>query len=168
MLILARSDTRRQTVPQSPVDVSDLVCSELLRFEPLFFEADLHLDWDVEEKLLTEGNEPELKKLTSILLDNALKYTTPGGCARLVLRREDSRFLTLQVSSDGAPISPEDLPRLFDRFYRADPARSGSDRGHGLGLSIAKAIVQDHRGQIRAESRDGRNTFFVRLPRKRK
>ena len=165
MLLLARGDSRRQVLPQSRVDLSETAESELLRFEPMFFESGRALDWDVAPDLFLTGGEADLRKLISILLENALKYASPRGGVRLSLQPEGCRRLLLTVSSDGAPISAEDLPRLFDRFYRADPARSGSDRGHGLGLAIAKTIVDDHRGEIWAESTDGRNIFSVRLPR---
>ena len=97
-----------------------------------------------------------------ILLDNALKYSVPGGHTNAELKRIGHSCL-LTVANTGEPISREDLTNIFKRFYRVDKARS-LNGSYGLGLSIAQAIVEAHKGIIWAESDNGYNTFFVQLP----
>ena len=97
-----------------------------------------------------------------ILLDNAMKYSAASSAVQVTLRRQGGRCL-LSVSNPGEPISQEDLKNIFKRFYRTDKVRS-MNHSYGLGLSIAEGIVHEHHGRIWAESKDGRNTFFVELP----
>ncbi len=163
LLFLARSDAGQIPLQWSEVDLSDLISGELLHFEPMFFESGYTFHWEVAPDLWLLGNGLRLRQLCSILLENALKDTSPGGPVTLLLQLEEEKKALLSVSSDGSPIPREDLPRLFDRFYRADPSR-GDVGGHGLGLSIAKAIVEEHQGTIWAESLAGCNRFSVLLP----
>jgi signal transduction histidine kinase len=96
------------------------------------------------------------------LLDNAVKYTPRGGSVALGVRREGAEAV-FQVRDSGPGIPPEDQPRIFDRLFRGD--RSRSERGLGLGLSLVKAIVEAHRGQVAVDSTPGQgSTFTVRLP----
>ncbi|HEU4741768.1 MAG TPA: ATP-binding protein, partial [Meiothermus sp.] len=121
------------------------------------------------EPVALEGDPDRLKELLLILLDNALKYTPPGGTIRLELKQTE-RHAELRVSDTGIGIAPEDLPHVFERFYRADRARvrihdPGDPGGTGLGLSIAKQIVEAHQGKIGLESQLGRGTtVWVLLP----
>ena len=94
-------------------------------------------------------------------LDNAEKYTPEGGKARVSLQRAGSR-IRLTVSNTGDPIPPEERKKLFQRFYRADPARSGR-KGFGLGLSIARTIAEHHKGRLTVDSREGWNSFTLEL-----
>lgn len=105
----------------------------------------------------------ELRQVVDVLLDNARKYSNPGGKTVVQLRREGRRKCLLAVSNPGPEIAPQDLPRLFRRFYRCDRVRTPSD-SFGLGLAIAQSMVLRHRGRIWAQSRQGINTFYVELP----
>ena len=99
---------------------------------------------------------------TAILLDNAVKYTSQGGVVTVCVKRKDG-WARLEVSDTGAGIAAEDLPRVFERFYRADPARSRG--GTGLGLSIAGQVATAHGGEIEARSKPGKgSTFALRIP----
>jgi len=99
-----------------------------------------------------------------ILVDNAVKYTPEHGKVFIDLRATD-RSAIIQVRDTGIGIAPEDLPRVFDRFWRADKVRSREEGGTGLGLSIAKGIVERHQGTISVESHPGSgSTFTIRLP----
>ncbi|MHB1131034.1 MAG: sensor histidine kinase [Chloroflexota bacterium] len=116
------------------------------------------------EPAVVEGDQDRLKQLCLILLDNALKYTPPGGQVTLSLRNGGG-WAELAVQDTGAGISPEDLPHLFERFYRADPARARDPGGSGLGLAIAKWIVDQHGGRITLASEPGKGTTAtVALP----
>lgn len=110
------------------------------------------------------GDSDQLKQVLVALLDNALKYTPYEGTVSLSLTTSDNQVV-LTVSDTGIGISPEDLPHIFERFYRADRARSRDRGGSGLGLAIAQSIVQGHQGVIAAESVSGKgSTFVVNLP----
>ena len=106
----------------------------------------------------------QIYRVVMILLDNAVKYTPEGGIVAADVRREDDR-VRIEVSDPGVGIPAEDLPRVFERFYRADPARS--EGGAGLGLSIARQIAQAHGGEIEAQSKPGKgSTFVLRIPKR--
>jgi len=110
------------------------------------------------------GDADQLKQAFVALLDNALKYTPYEGSISLSLVTGEG-YATVKVSDTGIGILPEDLPHIFERFYRADRARSRDRGGSGLGLAIAQNIVQEHRGSIEVESTPGKgSTFIVRLP----
>ena len=163
MLQLARADNA-QKPPHGAVSYSDLVSDGLLPFEPVFFEKGMVLESEIQPGIHVEGNETQLRQVLDILLDNAQKYAAQGGRTTVTLKRQARRCL-LSVANDGAPIHKKDLENLFQRFYQADEARH--HRGSfGLGLSIAESIVSQHKGKIWAESKGGRNTFFVDLPAK--
>ncbi|MBI2166023.1 MAG: HAMP domain-containing histidine kinase [Chloroflexi bacterium] len=116
------------------------------------------------EPAVVQGDEDRLKQLLLILVDNALRYTPEGGVVTLGLKREPP-WVTAYVEDTGIGIEPEDLPRIFDRFWRADRARSRDSGGTGLGLSIAKWIVEQHGGEILVGSVPGKGSrFSVRLP----
>ncbi len=118
---------------------------------------------DAEPALVCAGDEAAIRQLVSILLDNALKHADRQGSVSLTLRRK-GRAAQLAVENDAAGVDPEDLPHLFDRFYRADKARA-STGGYGIGLSIARAIVSAHRGTIRASlPAPGRFRITAQLP----
>ncbi len=162
MLTLSRADDGAHRLVFSPLDLSDVVTDTALLFEPVAFEANRQLLYDIQEHLQTSGDGDKLRQLVGILLDNAIKYAPEHEPIRLTLTGAD-KSACLTVENGGAPLSPEAVEHLFDRFYRADSARSGA-QGFGLGLSIAKSIVTEHGGTIRCES-DSRSTrFIVTLP----
>ena len=146
------------------MNFSDLVTDCTLMFEPTVFEAGKLLEEDVTEDLWVTGDPAKLKRLVDVLLDNARKYACPGGRIRVTLRAEGSKRVRLSVNNEGDPIPPEQLDRIFERFYRSDPARTTG--GFGLGLAIAREIAREHRGRLWAESdQETGNTFLFSLPR---
>ena len=165
MLTLARADNMTQGAVLTEVSLSDAAEDCALSFEPVAFEAGKALDCEVAGDILVLGDRDKLRRLISILLDNAVKYSRAGGTVVLTLRRTE-RQARLTVSNPGEPIPPEQLPRLFERFYRADASR-GEQSGFGLGLSIAAAIAVEHRGTLRAESDAESTRFIFTLPLKK-
>ena len=162
MLDLARTDSGQNTLIFSQVDLSRLISDAVLPFEPVFFEAGHTLTADIQENITVRGSQQHLRQTVDILLDNARKYAAPSGEISVTLTRCGGRC-RLAVSNPGPEISKADLQNIFKRFYRADEAHT--QRGsYGLGLSIARNIILRHRGRIWAESKNGRNTFFVELP----
>ena len=117
----------------------------------------------VPDECLVAGDTRMIQRLLSNLLDNAIKYTSAGGRVDVSLSRIEGRGVSLEVRDTGIGISAEDLPRIFDRFYRGDQSRS--EAGTGLGLSRARAIARAHGGDITVQSRlhDG-SLFVVTLP----
>ena len=163
---------------ETRVDFSDLAEGEVLQFEAVAFERGISLESEAEEGLQVTGDEARLKRLAAILLDNACKYAEPQGedapFINVSLVREGS-FAVLSVRNSGPAIPPEDLPRLFDRFYRVDKSRTKapaggsadvpSKGGFGLGLAIAQDIVRAHNGTIAVTSTNPKGTTFtVKLP----
>ena len=163
MLDLARSDAGRLKQQLAPVSVSDTVMDAVLLFEALVFERQKELQYQIEENLSVLGSGDRLKQLTEILLDNAMKYSPEQGCIWVKLERDSAKTLRLMVANTGDTMTPEQCRRIFERFYRTDPARQNNG-GYGLGLSIASSIVTEMGGKIWCESRNGINSFFVQLP----
>ena len=167
MLTLSRTEDAQRKPTVADVDLSDLSEDCALAFEPVAFEAGKPLSWDVTPALTVSGDGEKLRRLLSILLDNAAKYGAPGEGIVLSLRAERSQaILSVANGSGGHPIPPEELPRLFERFYRADASR-GEQSGFGLGLPIAQAIAKEHHGALRAESDEKTTRFTFTLPLKK-
>lgn len=165
LLFLARSDAAPQAAPM-PLDLTDVCWSCILPFEPVAFERGVALLYEVQDGVRLLGNEGQLGQLLRILLDNACKYAGEKGEVRVTLRADAERAF-LAVHNTGEAIPAEDLPHLFERFYRADKSRArGQDiGGYGLGLAIAERIVQAHRGKISVSStNESGTTFTVALP----
>ena len=128
------------------------------------FEAGKELVTHIESGLMITGNPSQIKQLISILLDNACKYSRPHTQITLALKKSNNKAV-LTVSNDADPIDPKDIPYLFDRFYRTDQARTRGADSYGLGLSIAKEIVNMHKGKITVFSnQDTGTTFSISLP----
>lgn len=163
MLELARTDSVQRKPELSSLNFSKLVYDAILPFEPVFFEKELLLDTELEDHIRVKGVETQLRQVVEILLDNAGKYGKTSGTVRITLKKKGRRQCELTVANEGEEISSEDLKQIFKRFYRADKARSRSG-SFGLGLSIAENIVTWHKGKIWAESKDGINSFHVKLP----
>ena len=163
LLFLAKNEGSRLPSPQ-PVPFSDLVEGCLLRFEPVAFEHGVELTSQVDSGAVLSGDQDSLERLVMILLDNAVKYAGEGGHVSLTLAVRSDR-VHLEVQNTGAPIPPEHLSHLFERFYRADSSRSRDQGGYGLGLAIAQAVARAHRGEISVSSDSVRGTvFLVSLP----
>ena len=120
------------------------------------------METEIQPGITVRGNESQLRQVTEILLDNAQKYCTPATTTTVRLQQQ-GHSAQLSVVSSGDPIAEEDLEKIFLRFYRLDKARS-MDHSYGLGLAIAKQIVENHGGKIWAESEGGENRFIVQLP----
>lgn len=162
LLDLARVDSGLAGQTLSRVDLSRVVSEAILPFEPLFYERGLALSSSVEPGIAVKGSAERLSQAVGVLLDNAQKYASPGGSVSVTLSRQGGRHCLIAVENSGEPLSPAERRDIFKRFYRADAARS-SGGSYGLGLSIARGIVEAHRGRIWAEVLPGGNRFCIRL-----
>lgn len=143
--------------------LSEVVYQATLPFESLAFEQNIRYTTDIQEGCSLCGDPERVRQVAGILLDNAFKYCPSGGEVSLQLRQE-GRHLTLEVYNTGQGIAPEDLPHIFERFYRCDKARTGNG-SYGLGLAIARAAVEAAGGKISAESEYGHwSRFRITLP----
>ena len=165
MLYLARADVTQQMV-YSLVNLSDLVWSSVLPFESVAFEQGLELESDIAEGISLQADEGRLRELLHILLDNACKYCTPKGSifVRLEWGKEQEKAILSVRNTLAEKLPPEELERLFERFYRMDKARNREKGGYGLGLAIAKSIVEKHHGKIAASQTEEDIQFTVTLP----
>ena len=161
MVSLARMDEGPGELPMEEVDLSALMEESLQGFSLAAEQQGRALEMTIEPDIHIMGNKEGLRDLISILADNALKYGEEGGEIKVTLRQDHRRAL-LQVYNSGQGIRPEELERIFDRFYRADKARSRASGSYGLGLAIARSIVTRHGGSIHCES-DSRSTRFVAI-----
>ena len=155
----APGDTR---LPDTTADLSDAAANVALRFEPVAYEAGHTLSYDIAPGLLVRGDGQKLEQAVAVLLDNAVKYAAPHTEIRLDAVRQ-GKNACLWVENQGDAIPADKLPHIFDRFYRADASRTNGD-SFGLGLPIAKAIVEAHRGAIRCESGGGVTRFTITIP----
>ena len=146
-----------------PFNLSDTVSHAILSFDSVFYERELELTSDIQEKIWIRGSQTHWIQLVDILLDNAQKYSRAHGRTWVKLRVCGRRSCLLTVANEGEAMTPQELKNIFKRFYRADAARERTG-SYGLGLSIAEGIVNAHKGRIWAESKNGVNTFLVQLP----
>ncbi len=164
LLTLARADAGEDRISFEPVDLSELLADLGSDVAILCRDKGLDFQLDLKEGLVVSGDPVRLRVMFLNLLDNATRYTPRGGTISLSLFREDKRA-GVAVSDTGIGIPPEDLPHVFERFYRVDKARSRAEGGSGLGLAIARHIAEMHGGKIEAQSQVGEgSTFRVWLP----
>ncbi|MGG4403657.1 HAMP domain-containing sensor histidine kinase [Paenibacillus amylolyticus] len=163
LLYLTQMDDSRSTMIHAKFNMSDAVESIILPMEAVIFEKNISLDYNIEPNLTVHGNSEQIKQVILILLDNAVKYSGPKGAVNVTLQKQNNDVM-LTVSNTGEGIAPEHLDRIFDRFYRTDSSRARKHGGHGLGLAIARSIVDQHKGELYARSVVGEGaTFYVRL-----
>ena len=162
MLTLSRVERGGEHLPDTTADLSDAAADAALRFEPVAYEAGHTLSYDIAPGLLVRGDSGKLEQAVAVLLDNAIKYAAPGTEVRLDAARQ-GKNACLWVENEGDPIPADKLPHIFDRFYRADASRTDGG-SFGLGLPIARAIVETHRGTLRCDSGGHTTRFTITLP----
>jgi heavy metal sensor kinase len=165
LLVLARADSGTGALLAVPTDLAPLAQNAYEQVLTLADPKHIHVSIEVpKEPVIVHGDEQALGRLFLILLDNAVKYTPDGGEVSFQLRTQDSHAEAI-IRDTGIGIAAEDLPHIYDRFWRADKVRSRNLGGAGLGLSIALWIVEQLRGKIEASSEPGKGAeFTVRLP----
>lgn len=172
LLSLSRVEAQERVRPRDPVDLGDLVASVLKALAPLAEEAPVKVSFlRPDTSVIVPGDADQLRQVVTNLVENAIKYGGSGGRVEVALSGPADEAalrgsgVRLLVSDNGPGIAPEHLPRLTERFYRADTHRSRMLGGTGLGLAIVKHIVNRHRGRLRVESEPGKGArFTVILP----
>ncbi len=168
LLTLARADAGLHAWPMTQVDLTKLIEEEVEHARALASRHGLAVESNSQASpVLLNGHEAGLRRLLSVLVDNAIRYTPPGGSVNL-RARQDANSVQIEVRDTGVGIPPEVIPHIFERFYRADESRNRDAGGSGLGLSIAKWIADRHDAKIQVESAPERGSAFtVVFPKRR-
>ena len=164
LLTLARAESGELQMLRERVDVTTLLRDLTDTFSLVAEEKKISLELDCVDNLKVTGDRQWLERAVLNLIDNAIKYTPEGGWVNVYGRSENQK-LVLRVADNGRGISPEALPHIFERFYRADPSRSKDIEGVGLGLSLVKWIVEQHGGTIKVDSQPNLGSrFSINIP----
>ena len=166
MLILAKSENMKHAKITDYFNVSELVTKVVLQFDPVAYEAGVALDSKIEDGIEIKADPTAVNQIIHILVDNAVKYAGFGGVVTLRLYRIKNKVF-LSTNNTGDPIPEEDLPHLFERFYRSDKARTAGS-GYGLGLSICKSLAEQQKALITVSSNKDSGTSFTVIFRNQK
>ncbi len=158
MLELSSTEVSDEHIVLSEISLSEISERTVLQMEAVAFEKSVLIESNIKKNVIIKGNEDRLARLLHILIDNGIKYAKGGSVLRVSLAK-GKRFARLSVTNEGSYVNEDDLPRLFERFYRGDKARSGG--GFGLGLSIAKNLTESMDGTITAENKEGVGATFT-------
>ena len=162
LVYLSRMDESGNGMIKEEFDVSKAVSETASSFNALATAQSIDYETDIRPGILMKGYPEAIRHLTSILLDNAIKYSPENGKVSIELK-QDRKNVILTVFNDVAiPVAQDMMTHLFERFYRTDASRNSETGGHGLGLSIAKAIADTHKGKISAHTNDG-NDMLIRV-----
>lgn len=167
LLYLSQLEAGEIVLQQEPVNLAAVAARCLRRLDPYLDERQVRIESDVEPGIWLRGDSGKIERILDNLLDNARKYTPAGGRIALKAGRDsrDADQAVIRVFNSGSYIAPQELERVFDRFYRSDRSRGSSTGGTGLGLAIVKDLIHLHHGGVRAfSSRSRGTTFELRLP----
>jgi len=166
LLLVARLDAEEADLTRKPFDLTAVLSEEAERFGVQAAAKEVRLEVQVPGELSARGDSKRTGQVLAVLLENAVRFAPPGGCIAVSGRLQD-RWVEASVRDTGPGISPEHLPRIFDRFYRAEASRTRSKgAGTGLGLAIARELARAQGGDLVAENaKEGGATFCLRLPR---
>lgn len=160
LIFLSRMDEEQTKLQMIEFPLSDVVAETAESFHTLAKSQNKTFTERIEPMLSMTGDQKSIRQLLSVLLDNALKYSQEGGYVTVAARKH-AKGIELSVENSCESVDPEKLPRLFDRFYRAEESHNSQTGGYGIGLSIAQAIVTAHKGKITATTADGKSLKFT-------
>ena len=161
LLVLARMENKNISNNQK-FNLSKEVEMSVSVFESMMYEKNITLETHINDGIEFNGDKEDIKHIISILIDNAIKHTEENGKI-IVNTLKEKNNIKIEVKNQGKPIPEEERQKIFERFYRVDKARSRSEKRYGLGLSIAKGIVEKYNGTISVSCKDGFTSFIVRL-----
>jgi signal transduction histidine kinase len=157
LMDISEAETGTMALRREPTNLADLVRQSVDLYEDLAEQRGLTIEWASDDELIISVDRNRMRQVVANLLDNAVKYTAPGGAIRIDAHRRGPDAV-LSLSDTGAGIPADELPRIWDRLYRGDKSRS--ERGLGLGLSLVKAIVEAHGGRVAVTSKPGSGSRF--------
>ena len=143
-------------------DLSKEVQMSIAVFESMIYENKIELETNIAEGIEFKGEKEDIKHIISIILDNAIKHTKENGKITVDVAKEKNS-IKIEIKNQGDPIPEEEREKIFERFYRVDKARNRNEKRYGLGLSIAKGIVEKYNGTIEANSKDGFTSFIIKI-----
>lgn len=161
LVFLARMEESSDSMTMIEFPVSDVISEACASFQALAQTQNKTLQCRIKPMLSLKGNEKAIQQLIHLLLDNALKYSPAGSTISLTLEKQNKQLILSVFNPTEQKIEKENLPQLFERFYRMDPSRNSQTGGHGIGLSVAKAIVTAHNGKIQARTTDGKSLLIL-------
>lgn len=161
LLVLARMENTNTTNNQK-FNLSKEVQMSVSVFESIIYEKKIKLETNINDGIEFNGDKEDIKHIISILLDNAIKHTKENGKI-IVNTLKEKNDIKIEVKNQGEPIPEEEREKIFERFYRIDKARNRNEKRYGLGLSIAKGLVDKYKGTIEASSKDGFTSFIVKI-----
>ena len=165
LLFVARLDAGKVPIERKPFDLAAVISGAVSRFEPRSVVEGIRLEIRAPEELPARGDPRQTERILAVLLDNALRHTPSGGCITVAGNPRDG-WVEASAIDTGPGIAPENLSRIFDRFYRADTSRARGGGGTGLGLAIARDLAQAQGGDLTAENVEARGAaFHLLLPR---
>ncbi len=163
---LAQAEAGQLNLERRPVDAAELIQAAVSSFGPVASDRGIHLEAELPPDLPQAHADPDrISQVLRNLVANALRHTPKGGRVTIAAEAGPTGFITIRVRDTGSGIAPEDLPYVFERFWRADRSRARDSGGAGLGLAIARHLVEAHGGEIGVESQEGQGTtFWFTLP----
>ncbi|WP_080770490.1 sensor histidine kinase [Ruminococcus flavefaciens] len=160
LLNLTRLENNTTDIERKYFNLSKAIINTALPFECQAFESNKKFEVNVEDDIMLSGSEKHIKQMAAIFIDNALKYSNDGGTVRVALKRVGDRKL-FSVYNTGEGIKEEDTEKIFERFYRSDASRNRSTGGYGLGLAIAKSVIDKHKFKIHVMNQPGKSVCFM-------
>lgn len=161
LLYIAKYDANETKILFKKINLSNIISSICLQYEPLIYENNKKLITDIDNNITIMGDEDKIKQLLNILMDNALKYSLNNGIIKISLKKNKQSNVYITVSNSSETINKEQLNKIFDRFFRIDSSRNRKTGGSGLGLNIAKSIVEIHKGSINFMNKDNITSFII-------
>ena len=159
MLSLAKMDEGTAKLKFEELDISKLVKESVSAFKESAKQKDITIENEIEENVICKADKESMTQLINILTDNAVKYADEGTVIKVKLKKSD-KHMKLSVSNTCSNLPDIPPEKMFDRFYRGDSARTQKGNGFGIGLSVAQAVAQSHKGYIKAEFKDNNIISF--------
>ncbi len=161
LLVLAKMENTN-IINNQKFDLSKEVQMSVAVFESMIYEKKIKIETNIDKGIYFNGDKEDIKHIIYIILDNAIKHTEKENKI-IVNTQKEKNDIKIEIKNQGEPIPVEEQKKIFERFYRVDKARNRSEKRYGLGLSIAKGIVDKYNGTIKASSKDGFTSFVVKL-----